>query len=167
MGAGTPIGEALRAGDCRRDQLRPETADATSRSLTRLGIVTAVDLKLLVVPGGQEAEELMVELKAGGLSLGARAKIRLLVGRARAGDQHAPIARASSIGDIGRQPNDHNNDDGAAPRQRRSLHDLASDDMSMDTISIVLTVLIGAAGFFVQAHSARQAGKNTTFKKLL
>ena len=66
---GAPIEEALQSV-----QLRP--APAVSQMLTKLGFQSALDLHLLA--GGPEATELLGELKAGGLSIGDRAKVRLL-----------------------------------------------------------------------------------------
>ena len=70
---GAPIEEALRSA-----HLRPEAAEDTGRMLAGLGFQTALDLQLLA--GGPEAAELQGELKAGGLPIGDRAKVRLLVG---------------------------------------------------------------------------------------
>ena len=60
-------------------RLDPEAADNIAQLLAGLGFRTALDLRLL--GGGPEAEELMGELQADGrLSIGHRAKVRLLIG---------------------------------------------------------------------------------------
>ena len=71
----TPTGEALLS-----TRLEPEAADNVAQLLAGLGFRTALDLRLL--GGGPEAEELMGELQADGgrLSIGDRAKVRLLIG---------------------------------------------------------------------------------------
>eukprot|EP01052_Picozoa_sp_SAG31_P074041 SAG31_NODE_33116_length_347_cov_1.451613_1_plen_73_part_01 len=52
------------------------------------GFQTALDLRLLRA-GGAEAAELMDELRGGGISIGDRAKVRLLLGNEhRGGDIH-------------------------------------------------------------------------------
>ena len=82
---GAPIEAALRSV-----HLRPEAAEDTGQMLVGLGFQTALDLQLLA--GGPEAAELLGELKAGGLRIGDRAKVRLLVedkmhhGRLASGD---------------------------------------------------------------------------------
>lgn len=72
---GAPVEEALRAVGLQRGA----ATDGAVRLLTGVGLRTALDLRL-VARGGAEADEVMGELKAGGVSLGDRAKIRLLVG---------------------------------------------------------------------------------------
>lgn len=74
-----PTEEALQAV-----RLLPEVAGAAAPLLAAAGILTVTDLKLLA--GAPEAEELMTELrKAGALSIGDRAKLRLLIGGAEDG----------------------------------------------------------------------------------
>ena len=122
---------------CRRERLPAGVA------LTGLGLPTTTDLRLL--GGGPEAEELMEELQAAGLLLGDRAKIWLLVG------DRTHIGRLSI------------NDDPVAESQmprRLQAHTAEtalkadSGDMSTDTIAIMLTVLVGAAGYAMQAYIA-------------
>ena len=72
---GAPIEEALLAV-----RLQPgEETDAAGRALAGLGLRTALDLQLMQV-GGPFAMKLMDALAAAEVSLGDRAKIRLLVG---------------------------------------------------------------------------------------
>ena len=60
-------------------RLQPgEATDAAGQLLEGLGLRTAVDLRLL--GGGPEAFETMNALKAAGISIGDRSKIRMLVG---------------------------------------------------------------------------------------
>lgn len=59
-------------------RLQPRAFEQTAQLMLELGVRTALDLQLL--GGGPEAEELMGELQAVGLSLGDRAKVRLLIG---------------------------------------------------------------------------------------
>ena len=82
---GTPIEEALLSV-----RLRPEAAAETARSLADLGLLDVLDLQLLA--GGPEAHELLTELKAAGMTVGDRAKLRLLVGdRAHASRLSVPF----------------------------------------------------------------------------
>ena len=111
--------------------------------LAGLGFETALDLQLLA--GGPEAAELLGELKAGGLRIGDRARVRLLVGD---NVHHGRSALATSRND------QHQRQDGDKSSARRQLQDKAG--MSMDTIAIVLTVLVGAVGYFDQALIARR-----------
>ena len=118
-----------------------------------LGLRTVLDLRLL--GGGREAGEMMDELRTAGMSLGDRAKIRLLTG-----DQAHLLSRLSASGDAASAAvNGH-----ADASSRRRLQDAAaaeSSGMSIDTIAIVLTVLVGTAGYIVQACTARRAEQST------
>ena len=147
----TPTGEALLS-----TRLEPEAADNVAQLLAGLGFRTALDLRLL--GGGPEAEELMGELQADGgrLSIGDRAKVRLLIGN------HVHLRRLGAA-----PPQGHGKMrwriDVAVPGQkgneearRRVLQGKTNSDdgMSMDTIAIVFTVLVGAAGCLVQVRCA-------------
>ena len=141
---GAPIEEALRSV-----HLRPEAAEDTGRMLAGQGFQTALDLQLLA--GGAEAAELLSELKVGGLRIGGRAKVRLLVGDNVHHGRHASGAGPA----LATSRNDqHQRQDGDKSSARRQLQDKAG--MSMDTIAIVLTVLVGAVGYFDQALIARR-----------
>ena len=134
-------------------------ADETARLLTELGFETAIDLQLLLA-GGLEAAEMMGELQSAGVSIGDRGKVRLLVGD-RAENlgrlYAAPVLQQSSAADgmtdVTSTGNDqqerhhimmdkHRNGDNS----RRRLQEKDSGSMSMDTVAIVLTVLVGSAG---------------------
>ena len=140
---GAPIEGALRSV-----HLWPEAAEDTGRMLAGLGFETALDLQLLA--GGPEAAELLGELKAGGLPIGDRAKVRLLVGD---NVHHGRLASGEPA--LATSRNDQQQRQGGdKPSARRQLQDEAG--MSMDTVAIVLTVLVGAAGYFIQALTARR-----------
>ena len=166
---GVPIEEALLAV---RLQPGVET-DAAGRALAGLGLRTALDLQLMQA-GGPEVAELTDVLTLAGVSLGNRVKIRLLVGDQA--HQLGRLTSADAAQDLtGRRPAIPQPQQGegsaaddsvaggpgaAARKQRRLQTDPAVDKvaaadgggggggggMSMDTIAIVLTVLIGAAG---------------------
>ena len=89
---GAPIEEALRSV-----HLRPEAAEDTGRMLAGLGFQSALDLQLLA--GGAEAAELLGELKTGGLPIGDRTKVRLLVGDSVHHGRLASAARATTRDD--------------------------------------------------------------------
>ena len=93
-----PIADALGSVQLGDDAVASTAADLLSNTL---GIRTALDLQLLEV-GGPEAEELFDSLKAGGLTVGARAKIRLLLQRGSGGGHTAeqqPPDRAPHLQD--------------------------------------------------------------------
>ena len=109
-----------------------------------------LDLQLLIA-GGSEAGELMGELKASGLSVGCRAKVRLLIPAAR-----LPPGRPATTG----ADNNAGSQDSHPLPSRRALQDVptGSGGLSTDTIAIVLTVLVGAAGYFVHASMRIASG---------
>ena len=138
-----PVEEALLSNTL----LQPGAAEAAAISLVTLGLRTALDLRLL--GGGPEAEELLGELKMAGVSLGDRAKVRLFVDGAHLS-----------------QLLDHTSNKTTGPSEqlqsvpRRALQDKAEPaggGMSTDTLAIVLAVLVGAAGYLVQAYTTRRA----------
>ena len=146
---GTPIDEALLAV-----RLRPgAAAGEAARLLTGLGFAAAVDLQLL--SGGPEVSELMSELKVAGMSVGDRSKVRLLVGDTahlerlvgsdvQAGGHVAHYNTTSrTIGGLARRLQ-------ADPTEKDKTKDTGG--LSTDTIAFVLTVLVGAAGFALQAR---------------
>eukprot|EP01051_Picozoa_sp_SAG22_P018479 SAG22_NODE_3121_length_1922_cov_1.937466_1_plen_441_part_00 len=131
--------------------------------LAELGFGTALDLELL--GGGEAAAEVLAELKAGGLRSADRAKVRLLVGdrehlwrllslreRPLAAD-HGP---AWSTDTTDSRPDEDSSAGGRdSTTHRRKLQ--SDGGVSMDTIAIVLSVLVGTAGYVVQAHTARRS----------
>ena len=92
----------------------------------------------------------MTELKVSGLSLGGRVKVRLLIQGDADDPAHLPPEAKAASSQDSHPP--------AAP-PRRALQDApaSSEGLSIDTIAIVLTVLVGAAGYLVQAYTARRA----------
>eukprot|EP01052_Picozoa_sp_SAG31_P003058 SAG31_NODE_114_length_24318_cov_16.787481_4_plen_409_part_00 len=107
------------------------------------GIRTARDVQLLAAP---ETEELMAELKAGSgrasVPIGDRSKVRLLVAAASQCQHTNGLERRDGV---------------------RSLQQEAEGNaggVSFDTIAIVVSVLIGAVGYIVQAYTARQSERS-------
>eukprot|EP01052_Picozoa_sp_SAG31_P007869 SAG31_NODE_384_length_16414_cov_7.492308_2_plen_223_part_00 len=135
----TNVGEALRA--IRVDE---EAAEKTRQTLARLGVHTALDLRLLA--GGPEADEL---LRQSDMSLGDKSKLRLLLGdqghlaRLSIEDPQLEMPEKFSLTNL--------------PRLRGLQEDGSADGMSADTVVIVLSVLVGAAGYVLQAWTARRA----------
>ena len=134
------IGEALRLV-----RLQPETVRTLQPVFTSLGFRTVLDLQLLA--GGPDATALMQFIAESDLAnIGELAKIRLLVGdqehlsriasveKTEHEDEHQPPNRRPSSG--------HS-------QERRWLQEQADDGMSMDTVAIVLSLLVGAAGYIV------------------
>ena len=123
------------------------------------GFRTALDLRLLDAVGA-EAAELMEELRQGGVSIGDRSKVRLLLGEP-AGDCGgtrrfaAPSeSEPATMMALGADP-------GSVWRRRlQEQPAVGSGGMSLDTIAIVLSVLVGAAGYLVQAYTARRAERS-------
>ena len=148
----------------------------SARNLERrragLGLRTALDLR--IIGGRPEALELMAALREAGLSVGDRSKIRLLLedqghldrvvvgDRAHRDDEHdssgsiaardATMRDAASQALLGTEGDDRKADrgqnDGDHSLHQRRLQAAVggSGGMSMDTVAIVLTVLIGAVG---------------------
>jgi hypothetical protein len=164
-----PVEDALRAAT-----MPPAAARRAAETLAGLGFDTSLDLELL--GGGEAAAEVLAELKAGGLGPADRAKVRLLVGdRAHLRELSSPAL--SSAGTLAAVPaaahsharlntsldsvhsgaNDALSIDEDTTTQRRNLQSSGGGGMSADTIAIVLSVLVGAAGYVLQAHTARRA----------
>ena len=146
-----PVEEALLSV-----RLQPgEATGAAGQLLEGLGLRTAVDLRLL--GGGPEAQETMDALKTAGISIGDRSKIRMLVGdRAHLGRLFCGAAAQAGGQAAG----------GEASQPRRGLQTKAadSDTMSMDTVAIMLTVLVGAVGYAMQSYLAQRAEQNSAEK---
>ena len=163
---GAPAAEALLAVG-----LQPgEAAGDAERVLAGLGLRTALDLR--IIGGGPEALDLMAALREAGLSLGDRSKIRLLLedqahldrvvvrDRTHRDDEHdsggSIVADATTrntdsqalLRTKGDRKADRGQNDGDQSLHQRRLQTAAGDSvgMSMDTVAIVLTVLVGTAG---------------------
>ena len=144
-----PIADALASVQLGDDAVASTAADLLSNTL---GIRTALDLQLLEV-GGPEAEELFDSLKAGGLTVGARAKIRLLLQRGSGGGHTAeqqPPDRAPHLRDGVMDTGGSLHSEGDVVHGGRALQEASSSGMSFDAIAIVLSVLVGGAGYVLQ-----------------
>eukprot|EP01052_Picozoa_sp_SAG31_P036765 SAG31_NODE_4635_length_3081_cov_2.484574_4_plen_248_part_00 len=119
---------------------------------SRLGIRTALDFSL-VASDGAEAQELLEELRIARVSVGDRAKVRLLL-RSQPAACGEAVPDCHAAGDAGSAAR-------ARPRsviqpQWRVLQtDNAEEGMSLDTIAIVLSVLVGGAGYILQVRGAQ------------
>lgn len=140
-----PMEEALRAVE-----LQPQPARAAARLLADHGFRLLLDLQLL--GGGREGVDLMEQLATSGMNIAERAKIRLLVGdRAHVDRLLMATSISTSIDCPG--PSDFawelkSEQDGLSLSARK-LQDSAETEttgISMDTVAIVLSVLVGAAG---------------------
>eukprot|EP01052_Picozoa_sp_SAG31_P022370 SAG31_NODE_1776_length_7300_cov_10.281905_6_plen_272_part_00 len=157
MCGGAPIATALLS-------VRVQAHERTEQALAALGFREAMDLQLLA--GKPEAEELMEELKMdGGLSIPDRAKLRLLIGAgisASGGQPRVRIAggiQVETTADTEHEPHASESCQ-SAPRMLQEQQAVGSGGMSLDTIAIVLSVLVGAAGYLVQAYTARRAERS-------
>eukprot|EP01052_Picozoa_sp_SAG31_P001689 SAG31_NODE_57_length_29727_cov_12.584568_10_plen_163_part_00 len=114
------------------------------------GFHTALDLRLLD-QRGQETAELMDQLRLGGVSIGHRSKVRLLLG-----DNHHGGGDIRTTSDCGEPKTMARISADRGSHCRRQLQDASSSSdgggMSADTIAIVLSVLVGAAGYLVQVR---------------
>eukprot|EP01052_Picozoa_sp_SAG31_P040636 SAG31_NODE_5934_length_2251_cov_16.050651_1_plen_205_part_00 len=142
----TPIMDALLSTDL------PSTAAETATSkLLQLGFETVLDLQLVgkSYTGGQKLqEELALQLKASGLSIGERAKIQLFVGdpngsegTAQAGDPDT-LAMRGARRLASNHPSTAGDRDSVARRQTttRQLQDNgASRGLSTDTVLIQIS----------------------------
>jgi hypothetical protein len=142
--SGPLIDEALRSV-----HLEPQEADAMVSVLSGLGFRTALDLQLLA--GQPEVEELMLALKQHDLPIGDRAKVRLLIGDHAHRDRlFSARSFAKTMGSVPSTPTGSAMDDRKEPTRVLQETSGTSSGTSMDTIAIVLSVLVGAAGYFVQ-----------------
>ena len=144
---GALIEEALLAV-----RLRPEAADETARLLAAMGFAATVELEMLPA-GTPEMDEVMDELKSAGLSVGDRSKVRLLVGdrglqaRGRSATPHALEGGSAAAVAAAADGRDGFADSLPQTQSRRRLQENdGGGGLSMDTVAIVLTVLVGAAG---------------------
>lgn len=146
----TPVSEALWTVGL-RDSDPLANKPQVQRLLQQHGLQSTLDLRLV---GGLEAEQLIEQLRLDGVTIGDRSKVRLLLQEDHR-DHHAPQwseledskqirAAASLAGALA-----------TGGGSRRALQ--AADGLSADTIAIVLSVLVGAVGYLVQAQTARQA----------
>eukprot|EP01052_Picozoa_sp_SAG31_P010756 SAG31_NODE_597_length_13674_cov_3.402947_17_plen_293_part_00 len=153
-----PVEDALRLAT-----MPVAAARRAGEALAELGFATALDLQLL--GGGDAAAEVLAQLKAGGFGPAARAKVRLLVGdrehvwrlSAAAAHDDQPTSDESPTNEADGLIADVQDDrDAAAQRQRRLQSSDAGSGISLDTIAIVLSVLVGAAGYVVQVAQTSQ-----------
>ena len=120
-------------------QLQPDTVRTLQPVLTSLGLRTVLDLQLLA--GGPDATALMQFISESDIAnIGELAKIRLLVG-----DQEH-LSRITFVESV--ETGDWRPSSGSG-QERRWLQEDGDDGMSIDTIAIVLSVLVGAAGYVV------------------
>ena len=141
---GAPVAASLQSVGIGGDR-----TGAAAELLAKHGFQTALDLRLLRSGGAEEAE-LMEQLREPGrISIGDRSKVRLLLGldgsELHSGSTHQQCG-GSDRADAG---------------FTRRLQDSADQGMSVDTIAIVASVLVGAAGYLVQAYTARRAEQST------
>ena len=109
-----------------------------------LGWNSLADWDEEIIPMKDEAE-LMEQLRAGRITIGDRSKVRLLLG-----SDGSELRRTGST--------DHQcagNADRVDAGFARQLQDGADQGMSADTIAIVASVLVGAAGYLVQVRMQR------------
>eukprot|EP01052_Picozoa_sp_SAG31_P005118 SAG31_NODE_220_length_19925_cov_3.630939_17_plen_287_part_00 len=142
---GSSVADSLQAIGLVRAENSAERSDLGA-VLQANGLHTALDLRLLAA-GGPEVAELMGQLRDGGISIGDRSKVRLLLGEVAARESEVggattrnPQATEDKI------PAMATTEAGVSRRQLQQN----SEGMSTDTIAIVLSVLVGAAGYVVQ-----------------
>jgi hypothetical protein len=151
--SGTRIDEALRTSV----QLEPQKADAMAAVLSGLGFRTALDLQLLA--SQPEAEELMLALKKHDLPIGDRAKVRLLISdRAHRDRLFSARSFAKTRGDVPSTQKGSAIDENKEPTRVLQEKSGTISGISIYTIAIVLSVLVGAAGYFVQGGSTELPG---------
>eukprot|EP01052_Picozoa_sp_SAG31_P008445 SAG31_NODE_427_length_15813_cov_13.679649_7_plen_293_part_00 len=142
---GAPVAASLQSVGIGGDR-----TGATAELLAKHGFQTALDLRLLRAGGAEEAE-LMGQLRAGRISIGDRSKVRLLLG----------VDGSELLSGSGSAHQQCGGSDRADAGFTRQLQDGADRGMSVDTIAIVASVLVGAAGYLVQAYTARRAEQST------
>ena len=121
--------------------------------LAMLGFRKALDLQLLA---GPESAELMGELKSKGVAISDRAKIRLLLGDAPPMLRGTPLditdnSQLRSGGPHSELSDSHQPTAGATESPlRRAVQEAEARGLSMDTMAIAFSVLVGAVGYVVQ-----------------
>eukprot|EP01052_Picozoa_sp_SAG31_P025677 SAG31_NODE_2266_length_6056_cov_4.832466_1_plen_540_part_00 len=124
------------------------------------GFRTALDLRLLDAVGA-EAAELMEELRQGGVSIGDRSKVRLLLREPTDNCGGTRQCTAAPEGEPATTMTSSADAPGSVRRRQLQQETAGSGGgMSTDTIAIVLSVLVGAAGYLVQAYTARRAERS-------
>eukprot|EP01052_Picozoa_sp_SAG31_P024640 SAG31_NODE_2110_length_6426_cov_6.371898_10_plen_261_part_01 len=161
IGRDLPVAAALRSVG-----LATGLAASTGCHLNELGFATALDLRLL--GGGVEGTELMDVLKTEGhLSIGNRAKLRLLIGdRGHMGrlTMQRQSAEDQAESDVSSLTFSRWDDSRNELPQRRLQRDASSNELSLDTIAIVISVMLGIAGYVVQGvplHPCRAAAASS------
>jgi hypothetical protein len=125
--------------------------DALSRALQALEMECARDRSAL--DGGERAE-MMELLGAAGVPLGARSKLRRMIGS----ESHAVSwSPASSIQSSTQSSIENPGNGEEIPRQLQEESKASTDGVSMDTIAILITAALGLGSFFVQAQVAKAA----------
>ena len=88
----------------------------------------------------------------GELSIPDRAKLRLLIG----------TQQKTTTADAGHELHTQASESRqSVPRMLQEQQAVGSGGMSLDTVAIVLSLLVGAAGYLVQAYTARRAERTT------
>eukprot|EP01052_Picozoa_sp_SAG31_P058286 SAG31_NODE_17725_length_660_cov_0.652406_1_plen_202_part_01 len=142
-----------------------DVAAQVGQLMQRLGLHTAHDLHLLGKTA--EAEELMSELSIGGVALGYRAKVRLLLDgvcipptcATTAAEQTQPFEPRRMQSGGGLSSETVRGQSFQAPFDRcyvLSCWTVSSYRVCWQ-VAIVLSVLVGTVGYFVQAYTARRA----------
>eukprot|EP01052_Picozoa_sp_SAG31_P001619 SAG31_NODE_55_length_29938_cov_9.154027_9_plen_199_part_00 len=132
-------GDAPTATALRTVKMQPTAVAHSEALMLQHGIDSVLDLQLLAAP---ETAELLAQLQTDGVSIGDRSKIRLLVGHGTGDGSPRDVARHR----LGGIPSLR-----ASPNRRQLQEDNSSDTISLDTIAIALSVLVGAAGYVMQA----------------
>eukprot|EP01052_Picozoa_sp_SAG31_P008399 SAG31_NODE_424_length_15826_cov_4.954664_9_plen_185_part_00 len=142
----SPVADSLRTVG-----LRGAGAVELALALQTSGLQTALDLRLLEADG-EDATELMEQLRLAGISIGDRSKVRLLLGGRSSGGSTAVAQDDSQTVSSERASETPAIDDAriTQKRQLQSTSETESDSISADTIAIVLSVLVGTVGYIVQ-----------------
>lgn len=148
----TPISDALAA----QVGVAPQVAAFIGEQLAAHDLAIALDLRLLAPP---ERDELFGTLKAGGVSIGVRSKLKLLtrskIDEVRSWDLRAGAAPSSSANE--NAPLKRLQSYGTATPFRRTQENAVGASWSLDSIIIMLSVVLGIAGYILQAWSSQRA----------
>jgi hypothetical protein len=135
------------------EAMRVKEPAAVLAAMQSLGLEDDEDFAIL---NDAEREEMMSGLGAQGISLGDRSKAR----------HHFSALVGGDLPDFADAGDEHPHDRTTVYSAPRRMQDSGGGGTNFDTIAIALSVLVGAAGYMVQAWSTRRAERSAADRAL-